>query len=408
MSDGSAAPTIESVDFLDRANLNVPQPFWRRLREAGPVVPVRPLHPSDLVTLHLVQREDIQYALRHPEIYSSVGLADIGQKRPLIPESIDPPEHTQYRRLLDPMFAPREVAKLEPSITALANQLMDNFQDRGSCDFKEEFAIPLPSTIFLNLVGWPLSDMDVFLEMKNGVLHRHGATLEEEIDNQKAWAAKADEYFETLLAERKRRRGDDLISRLLDSEIDGEKVSDDGILGICFLIMTAGLDTVTNTLCLDLAYFAQHSEARDAIVADPDLIPSAIEELLRWETPVVGTSRVTTTDTEIGGCPVQKGTWVGLAFGAANTDSSLTERADVVDLGRRPNPHFAFGGGVHRCLGSHLARLELRIALREWHRRIPEYSIPAGTELDFAPMLRQINQLPLVFASDRPVPRGDS
>ena len=405
MSDGSAAPTIDSVEFLDQANLNAPQPFWRRLRAAGPVVPVTPLHPSDSVRLHLVQRQDIQFALRHPEIYSSVGLADIGQKRPLIPESIDPPEHTRYRKLLEPMFAPREVTKLEPSIKAITNQLMDNFQDRGSCDFKEEFAIPLPSTVFLNLVGWPLSDMDDFLEMKNGVLHPHGTTCEEEIANQKAWASKADEYFESLLAERKRRRGGDLISWLLDSEIDGEKVSDDGILGICFLIMTAGLDTVTNTLCLDLAYLAQHSEARKAIVADPDLIPSAIEELLRWETPVVGTSRVTTTDIEVGGCPIPKGTWVGLAFGAANTDSWLTERADVVDLGRRPNPHLAFGGGVHRCLGSHLARLELRIALGEWHRRIPEYSIPSGTELDFTPMLRQINQLPLVFASDGTAPR---
>ncbi len=183
----------------------------------------------------------------------------------------------------------------------------------------------------------------------------------------------------------------------IQAEVDGKRLTVDEILGICFLFILAGLDTVTDSLECFFAYLAQHPDQRRRIVADPDIIPTAVEELLRWESPVTAVPRMTTSDLELGGCPLQHGDHVGISIGVGNTDERAMPDADVVDLTRSPNKHLAFGGGIHRCLGSHLARLELRTTLREWHQRIPEYSLAPGTELTYQVGLRQIDVLPLVF-----------
>lgn len=388
------AADFDPREFLDPANSANPQPFWARLRSIGPVV------PGLFGNVQVVGRAEVEFALQNPQIFSSaMDAVDLGQKRPLIPLQVDPPDHVKYRRLLDPIFAPREMARIEGDVTELVNNLIDGFIDRGECEFGDEFAVPLPSAVFLKMMGMPISDLDMFLEMKDGIIRPQGADLDEVRDNQRASAEHIDDYFSSALKEREKDRRDDLMSRFLDAEVAGEKLSEDEILGMCFLLLLAGLDTVTDTLECDFAYLAQHEGARRAIVANPDLIPSAVEELLRWETPVTALGRVAAVDTEIAGCPISKGTKVGIALGAANTDDSAAPGAAEVDLARSPNRHLAFGGGVHRCLGSHLARMELRVALREWHRRIPDYHIPAGTELSYSPGLRQIAQLPLVFAA---------
>lgn len=386
------AADFDPNEFLDPANSANPQPFWARLRSVGPVV------PGLFGNVQVVGRREVEFALQNPQVFSSaMDAVDLGQKRPLIPLQVDPPDHVKYRRLLDPIFAPREMARIEGEVTELVNNLIDSFIDRGECEFGSEFAIPLPSAVFLKMMGMPISDLDMFLQMKDAIIRPQGTTMEEIRDYQREWAGRIDSYFESALREREKERKDDLLSRFLDAEVAGEKLTEDEILGMCFLLLLAGLDTVTDTLECDFAYLARHDGARRAIVADPDLIPSAVEELLRWETPVTGLGRVAAVDTEIGGCPIPKGTKVGIALGAANTDESVIPGAGEVDLTRSPNRHLAFGGGVHRCLGSHLARMELRVSLREWHRRIPEYHIPAGTELVYTPGLRQIERLPLVF-----------
>ena len=385
---------FDPKEFLDERNAADPQPFYRRVRDAGAVV------PGVFGGYQVVRRAEVEYALQHPgEFSSAMEAVDLGQTRPLIPLQMDPPDHVKYRRLLDPVFSPREMAKLEPQVSALVNGLIDGFIDRGECDFASEFAVPLPSSVFLALMGMPYSDLDMFLEMKDKIVRPGGANQEENRRIHREYAAKIDGYFESILAERKAQRRDDLLSHLVDAEMAGEKLTDDEILGICFLMLLAGLDTVTDALECDWVYLARHPEHRRRILDDPEIIPHAVEELLRYESPVTGVARITAADVEIGGCPMPKGTHVGVSIGAANTDERATPDADSVDLTRNPNRHLAFGAGVHRCLGSHLARLELRVAMREWHRRIPHYRIPDGTDLRFSFGLRQVDELPLVFSA---------
>jgi cytochrome P450 len=381
--------------FMDEGIAADPQPFYRQARAAGAVV-AGPFGPQ------VVRRGAVEYALTHPKEFSSgMEAVDLGQSVPLIPLQVDPPDHRKYRRLLDPIFAPRRMNELEPEITRLVNELIDGFIDNGQCEFASDFAVPLPSSVFLALVGLPLSDLDTFLEMKDGILRPTGADLDEIQASQKVAARRVEDYFAEAVKDRKARPRDDILSLLLDAEVDSQRLTVDEILGICFLFILAGLDTVTDSLECFVARLAQHPDERRQIVDDPAIIPSAVEELLRWETPVTTVARVATRDIELGGCPIHAGDNIGIVIGSANTDEKSVPGSDQVDLLRSPNRHLAFGSGVHRCLGSHLARLELRIALREWHRRIPEYSIVPGAVLNYMMGLRQIDSLPLILGESR-------
>lgn len=377
-----------------------PQPVFKELR----VMPVMPIEGMGVM---LTCRAEIDEAFRHPELFSSsMDAVDLKNARPMIPLQIDPPEHKQYRKILDPLFAPRAMALLEGSVTALVNELIDRFIDRGTVDLASEFSIPFPSQVFLTLLGLPLDDLKTFLAMKDGIIRPDQASgstwgSETALDHQQATADSIYEYFNRVLDEREVAPKDDLLSRFLTTEVDGEQLTRNDILDICFLFLIAGLDTVTSSLDCMFAYLAQNPEQQAAIVADPSIIPNVVEELLRWETPVMAVVRVATEDTELAGCPIAKGDQVVAMLGSANTDENDLPDADVVRFDRDVNRHLAFGGGVHRCLGSHLARQELRIALREWHRRIPEYRLADGTELVYTGGVRSIEHLPLVFTAAR-------
>lgn len=394
--DADEATGTSVFDALSPEVAANPQPAYRALREHAPV-----LRTDTGVVIS--RRADVEWALRHPEIFSSgMAAVDLGNVRPLIPLQIDPPDHITYRRLLDPLFAPQRMAQRQAEVAELVNALIDRFVDRGECDFSTEFAVPLPSQVFLTLMGLPLEDLDRFLAMKDAIV-RPFVLFPDDPDraraHQRAMAAEVYAYFEAALDEREHARRDDLLSRFLDAQVDGRRLSREEILDICFLFLIAGLDTVTDSLECFFAHLAQHPERRRLIVEDPGIIPSAVEELLRWETPVTGVARVAAVDTEVAGCPIRKGEQVSLLLGSANTDETALAGADVVDFRRAVNKHLAFGGGIHRCLGSHLARMELRVALAEWHRRIPDYRIPDGVELVYTPALRSIEHLPLVFTS---------
>jgi cytochrome P450 len=389
VEDVPSAPTASVV--VDLASADDPRAISAMLRQQR-------VHTIENMFHLLTHREDVEAALRKPAVFTSAPEAvQLGNIRPLIPLSVDPPKHVKYRRILDPLFAPKHMALLDGEVAELVNQIMDGFASRGTLDFHEEFAVPLPCTVFLRLMGLPLDDLAMFLEMKDGIIRPPGDTMEAQSPTRKRTADNIYAYFEKTLAERRRAPTEDLLARIMRSEVDGVTLTDEEILDICFLFIIAGLDTVTDTLDCIFGHLSQNPEHRRQVATDETVIPSAIEELLRWESPVPAVPRVLAEDVEIAGCPMKAGEHVMLLIGAANTDVAAHPGVDVVDLLRSPNPHLAFGGGVHRCLGSHLARVELRVAMREWHKRIPEYELVPGTVLEYTEGLRSLHHLPLQF-----------
>jgi cytochrome P450 len=385
----------------DLLNMAAPQPRYLEVIKKGTLV-----RPMDGLALSF-PRATTEYVLRHHELFSSRVEMSLGNVRPLIPLNVDPPLHAKYRKLLDPLFAPRRMDEQEADITNRVNGFIDTFIDKKECNFTEEFAEVLPSSVFLGLMGLPEEELRMFLHLRDGILHAEKVDPDAMFDPEKRAAvmnATGQEiyaYFGDAIAARQKNPSDDVISRFLAAEIDGDKLTPEEVLDILFLFLIAGLDTVSDSLTCFYAFLAQHPDHRRQIVDNSAIIPSAVEELLRWESPVPGgVPRVATEDTELpNGEKVPKGTAVMVNYGAANVDPDAFSDPTDVRLDRDPNPHIAFGGGVHRCLGSHLARRELRVTLREWHRRIPDYWLkPGHEELEYPPGLRHVKDLTLAWA----------
>ena len=389
-------PETGQVNLFAPEFASCPQPVYRELRSRCPVA--RQAFGNGPV---LSRYDDVIWALRHPEIFSSAMdlQMNLGTERPMIPQQIDPPAQTRYRKILDPRFSRKRMAEIEPDVRRHANELIDRFIDRGECQFGEAFAVPLPCHAFLSLMGLPQTELGHFLAIKNDIIRPHMKTpdLEEMASIREAAGKGIYAYFEDVIAERRAKPGGDLVSYLCAAEIGGEKLTTNEILDICFLMILAGLDTVTATLGCNVAFLASNPEHREQLVRDPALIPTAVEELLRWETPVTGVPRVVKRDVELHGVTLKEGELATLLLGASNLDEGEFSDAEKVDFERERNRHVAFGSGPHRCLGSHLARMELEVALEEWHRRIPVYELKPGELPRYSPGIREVQHLPLVW-----------
>jgi cytochrome P450 len=337
---------------------------------------------------------------RHPAVHATDGVHfNLGGKRPLIPLDLDGAEHTRFRRLLDPLFSPKSVAGLADQVRERINALIDGFAAAGEVELFEEFCVPLPSQIFIRLLGLPLSDLPRFIAFKDATVRPEGGT-DEERETVKARAGEAMyTYLQDVLEQRRREPPhDDLIGGFLTTEVDGDRLSDEDIIDICYLLVIAGLDTVTSSLSCLIAWLAQHPGERDRLVQDPSAIPAAIEELTRFESPVLLGHRWIAEDIEVEGRRFEGGTKVTVVWASANVDPDAVADPLTVDLGRKDCRHVSFASGFHRCLGSHLARLELRIALEELHRRIPDYRVTPGAEPVYINYgVRAALQLPLSF-----------
>ncbi len=375
----------------DPEMLKAPQAGYRMLQATMPVMRV-PDGPTVIA-----RHDDVMFALKNPQLFSSINAIEIGNIRPLIPLQIDPPDHVKYRRLLDPIFAPREVAKLEPKVRALVTELIDDFIESGECEFASALAVPLPSKVFLELLGLPFQDLDRFLGWKDDIIRPAGETIDDAKRVQAAAGQALYDYFAPVIADRRVHPRDDLLTLFVRAAIDGHQLDDDEVADICYLFLIAGLDTVTATLTCSIAYLAEHPDRRDAVAADPSLVPGAVEELLRWECPVPGVPRQATQDVEIAGETIKAGENVICLLGSANVDESEFPDPELVDFARQGNRHLGFGGGVHRCLGSHLARLELRVAMEEIHRRFGDYALKPDSTPNYTHGLRGLDYLPLVF-----------
>jgi cytochrome P450 len=324
----------------------------------------------------------------------------LGTQRPMIPQQIDPPRQTRYRKILDLRFSRPRMQALEPELRRHAQELIDGFVARGECEFDSEFAVPLPCRAFLTLMGLPQEELDLFLELKNGIIRPPvpPMDLSAAADYRMKTGERIYAYFEKMIAERRAQPRDDMMTYLTTVDFDGRPLSDEEILDICYLLLLGGLDTVTATLGCSIAYLASNPEQRRKIVDKPELIPNAVEELLRWETPVSIVPRVLKQNVTIGGIELREGALVNLLVGAANVDPAEFPEPTKVDFERENIRHLSFGAGPHRCLGSHLARMELRAALEEWHKRIPDYAIKPGAVPKVSPGIREQLYLPIVWS----------
>ena len=381
------------------SDLSAPQERYCTLGKLGYV----PLQEGLGVTFG---RKDTQFVTRNHEAFSMRVEVSIGNTRPLIPLNVDPPLHSKYRRLLAPLLSYTRMDKQEADIARRANAYIDGFIARGECNFSNEFADPFPSSVFLGLVGLPEDELAGFLALRDGILHPDltdpAAKIDQAARNRVVYATgeKVYDYFERLIALRARQPTDDLISMLLSSEIEGQKLTSEEIQDICYLFIVAGLDTVGDALTCSFAFLAQNPGHRLQIVNNPSIIPVAVEELLRWESPAPGgTPRIVTCPVELpSGARLEKGTRVMPHWGAANMDADVFGDPMEVRFDRTDNPHFAFGSGIHTCMGAFLARRELCVTMKEWHARIPDYAIkPGHEELEYPTGLRHVKNLMLTW-----------
>lgn len=351
--------------------------------------------------------EDIVAGARNPAIVSTnpdTGVPyGMGSREPLIPLHLDGDLHRHYRKLIDPLLAPKQVAGLEPQVRAEADAIIDGFIADGQVELHDRFCVPLPSRVFMRLFGMPMEDLDFLVAMKDEILGNEGTTADE---REQLGILAGDRLRERLFERLAERRAeptprDDYIGHFMTFELDGARLSDDEVVNIMHLFTIAGLDTVTSSLSCIFAWLATNPEERRRLVADPSRLPNAIEELMRFESPVPsGGARWATEDTEINGVPVRKGDLVYFCWASANLDPSTFDRPTAVDLDREGNRHIAFAAGLHRCLGSHLARMELRAAIDQFHRRIPDYRVSDDHAVRYEfHGVRQAVRLPLTFSA---------
>lgn len=368
------------------------QELWETLR-TGPAVRSYG-HGHSLMTSPTA----VDQYLHLPALASSNPAAVyLGSETGLIPLQVDPPDHVRYRRMLDPLFTPPKMATLEADVAALVNRRIDGFIERGTCELASELAVPIPCGTFLRLLGLPIERLDEFIVMKDELIRPVPSDTEDATAIRARAGAWVFELFGDALDQRAEQPTDDVIGHLVRLEQSGALTRPES-LNICLLQLTAGLDTVTASLECFFAYLARSPAHQRQLAEQPELTPRAVEELLRWMCPVPTVARVFTEDADVEGCPVRAGTQMSMLLASTNIDPNHFEDPTRVDFTRWSIKHLAFGLGVHRCLGSHLARMELRVTLAQWHRRIPSYRLPEGFVPTYSPAIREITHLPLEFA----------
>lgn len=318
--------------------------------------------------------------LQHPELWSSSVIVPTEPDPPYkwIPVMIDPPDHAKWRKVLADYFSPGRVKGMKEDQHRLVGQLIDQLKSAGGCEFVTEVARVFPSIVFLDLMGMPVDHLDDFLTWEAMILHQEG--VGEEVNARRLEGmTHVMGFFQKLIEQRRAERrpgAQDIVSTAIDWEIDGEPINDLELLNCLLLLFMAGLDTVASQASYAMLHLATHHDDRERIINEPSIIGHAVEELLRAY-PIVQTARKATQDMDFHGCPVKAGDMAAFPMALANRDDRMFPGGRRVDLDRGISRHIAFGGGPHRCLGSHLARQEMAILLQEWHRRIPEYTLAA-------------------------------
>ncbi|ORA19937.1 cytochrome P450 [Mycobacterium arosiense] len=342
---------------------------WKAVRDAGPVVYMDGWY-------YLTRREDVLAALRDPGTFSSKKAFDeLGSPLPLVPISFDPPEHTRFRKILQPFFSPHTLKDMLPSLQEQAISIVDAAVAKKECDVMADVAIPYPSQVFLTLFGLPLKDRDRLIAWKDNVIALSELPSMEGADL--APALELVTYVSEAINERRQNPGNDLLSQVL---IGDDPLDDAEAIGLSFLFVLAGLDTVTAAMGFALLELARNPKLRRTLRENPEEIRVFVEEMVRLEPPAPMVPRVTTREVTIGGVTFPADTKLRLCLAAINRDDSDDISANHVVMDGKVHPHWGFGGGPHRCLGSHLARIELSMIVEEWLKRAPEFEVAPDCE----------------------------
>ena len=368
------------MDFLsDSARSLDPFPHYRRLRETSPV-----FHDEQSGSWHAFRYDEVQRVLsEHATFSSRMGGDEPSETGQLFAASLittDPPRHRQLRSLVNQAFTPKAVDALAPRISQLTDELLDGIASTGTADLIAGLAYPLPVIVIAELMGIPPADRDRFKQWSDVIVSQTRAGAENA--DHHATNVEMTGYFLDLIEQRRSRPGNDLISSLLSAEIDGQKLSVAELLGFCSLLLVAGNETTTNLIGNAVLCFAEVPGTIERLSAEPSLLPQAIEEVLRYRSPVQSMYRVTAADTTLGGVQVPAGAPLVAWIGSANRDERHFERSDQFDIDRGPSRHLAFGQGIHFCLGAPLARLEATIALKAVLSRLPGLTLTAGSQLE--------------------------
>ena len=398
--DKPVADWTTDFDIFSDEYTENPAPIWKELHSRCPVA-----HTERGGGLWMSTRyEDVRDLCAKPEVMSNRQvsvvplregtdlLADYHTKT-LPPVSADPPEHTPLRRLILPFFSPKAVEKYRAFTQSLCNDLIDQFIDRGECDAAVEYAQQITPHVIGHLLGIDTSRSDEF----TGHVSRFMEEGVKDPDLRAESMHAMQDYFAELIEQRRGAEGDDYVSQLMQAEVDGKPMSNKLLVNYCVLLLVAGIDTTWSSLGSSLWHFATNPEDRRRLAADPCLFATAIEELLRYYAPV-SVGRVAMEDIEVGDRTVRRGERMMLNFPAANRDASAFENADEFVIDRERNRHLSFGVGIHRCVGSNLARMEMDVALRTWFARIPEFELSNADGVTWAAgQIRGARNVPVRF-----------
>lgn len=314
--------------------------------------------------------------------------------------NMDPPQHLKFRKLVRDGFAPRMIARMEPRIREICRDIVDRIARQGECDFVRTLSAELPLQVIAEMLGVPQEDHHKVFDWSNRLIGFDDPEFQTSLEDGKVAAAEMWMYANEL-AQARKDRGEDLVSVLLAAEVDGERLTEMEFDSFFLLLAVAGNETTRNLLSGGMLALIEHPDQRARLLADPSLLPTAVEEMLRWVTPVMYFRRTVTRDVELRGQLIREGQKVALYYNSANRDEAVFPDPDRFDVGRTPNDHLAFGVGQHFCLGANLARLEIRLFFEELLRRLPDLELAGPVRRLRSNFINGIKEMPVKFTPER-------